>query len=84
MNTLGASDSFIVLIMCHIIFFLLYVSLTYISAFRIISISADLILPCILPVVLVCPILGLFIHVVDLSSLLLKCSSSSVWLQFLC
>ena len=52
--------------------------------FRMFSVSADLILPCILPVVLVFPLLGLFIHVVDLSSLMFKCSSSSVWLQFLC
>ena len=52
--------------------------------FRIFSISAALILPCILPVVLMFPLLGLFIHVVDLSSLLFMCSSSSVWLQFLC
>ena len=52
--------------------------------FRIFSISAALILPCILPVVLVFPLLGLFIHVVDLNSIMFKCSSSSVWLQFLC
>ena len=37
------------------------------------SISAALILPCILPVVLVFPLLGLFIHVVDLSSIRFKC-----------
>ena len=52
--------------------------------FRIFFISATLILPCILPVVLVFPLLGLFIHVIDLSSIMFKCSSSSVWLQFLC
>ena len=56
----------------------------HISVFRMFSISAALILPCILPVVLVFPLLGLFIHVVDLSSIMFKCSSSSVWLQFLC
>ena len=46
------------------------------------SIFAALILPCILPVVLVFSLLGLFIHVADLSSIRFKCLSSSVWLHF--
>ena len=40
-----------------------------------------LFIPCILPVVLMFPLLGLFIHMVNLSSIMFMCSSSSVWLQ---
>ena len=46
------------------------------------SISVTLILPCIIPVVLVYPLLNLFICVVDLSSMRFNCFSSSVWLHF--
>ena len=46
------------------------------------SISVALILPCIIPVVLVYPLLGLFIHVIDLSSIRFKWLSLSVWLHF--
>ena len=46
------------------------------------SISIALILPCIIPVVLVYPLLVLFICVVDLSSMRFNCFSSSMWLHF--
>ena len=76
---------FIVLIMCLFIYcvhFFLFsgsfhthqnVCLIDIFVFWAFSISAALILPCIIPVVLVYPLLGLFICVVDLSSMRFKC-----------
>ena len=79
-NPLGASVKFYYVVYESCYFSFHCMSHWHIFVFRMFSIFDDLILP----VVLVFPLLGLFIHVVILSSIMLKCSSLSVWLQFLC